>query len=81
LGVLRDHLPFGEVPIKMFLEKRAQGEDGGTRRTSRHNKLQGDHEGDDLPDGDLNESDLDEYALEEGELGDSDVLLDEEEQA
>jgi GTP-binding protein len=80
LGVLRDHLPFGEVPIKMFLEKRAQGEDGGTRRTSRHNKLQGDHEGDDLPDGDLNESDLDEYALEEGELGDSDVLLDEEEQ-
>lgn len=22
LGVLRDHLPFGEVPIKLYLEKR-----------------------------------------------------------
>lgn len=26
LGVMRDHLPFGEVPIKLFFEKRSHGE-------------------------------------------------------
>ena len=27
LSVLRDQLPFGEVPIKMYLHKRRQGDD------------------------------------------------------
>ena len=27
LGVLRDHLPFSEVPIKLYLEKRTRGEE------------------------------------------------------
>jgi len=27
LGVMRDHLPFGEVPIKLYLHKRPHGQD------------------------------------------------------
>ncbi|MEM6474480.1 MAG: ribosome biogenesis GTPase Der, partial [Planctomycetota bacterium] len=27
LSVLRDHLKFGEVPIKMYLQKRSRGDD------------------------------------------------------
>ena len=29
LGVLRDHLPFGEVPIKLYLQKRTRGDEEG----------------------------------------------------
>lgn len=31
LGVFRDHLPFGEVPIKLFFEKRAHGSESHER--------------------------------------------------
>jgi GTP-binding protein len=29
IGVMRDHLPFAEVPIKLYFEKRKSGEEGG----------------------------------------------------
>ena len=31
IGVLRDHLPYGEVPIRMYLQKRQRGDDEDTR--------------------------------------------------
>jgi GTP-binding protein len=33
LGMLRDHTPYGEVPIKLYLHKRSQREDGGRKRS------------------------------------------------
>lgn len=34
LSVLRDHLPFGEVPIKLYLQKRSRGDEGGEEAKS-----------------------------------------------
>lgn len=36
LSALRDHLPYGEVPIKLYLHKRSQREDGKPKRTPAH---------------------------------------------
>ena len=33
LNALRDHLPYSEVPIKLYLHKRSQRDQGGKRRT------------------------------------------------
>jgi GTP-binding protein len=30
IGVLRDHLPFGEVPIRLYMEKRQRGDEQGS---------------------------------------------------
>jgi GTP-binding protein len=34
LNVFREHCPFGEVPIKLYLQKRDSGEGGGSRPKS-----------------------------------------------
>lgn len=40
LGVMRDHLPFGEVPIKMYLQKRPHNETDEPNRPSKQSRAE-----------------------------------------
>lgn len=40
LGVLRDHLPFGEVPIKLYLQKRPHNESDEPNRPSKKSRAE-----------------------------------------
>jgi len=75
LSFLRDHLPFGEVPIKFYLQSRKRDDDrddvkAGERKAASDAKANAYNR-------DMNESELEEVELEEVELDDDEFEDDE----
>ncbi len=88
LGFLRDHLPFGEIPIKLYMQPRKRGDerDEVQSQINKSAKVQTAKEDGGLrihDEDDLIEEIDDEFELEEGEFEDSEIedaeLVEEEE--
>jgi len=72
LGFLRDHLPFGEVPIKFYLQSRKRDDDrddvkAGVRKASAAARAT-------ALDKEMNESELEEVEFDQGEFAEDDLV-------